>query len=111
MFVGEIIIYIKLYYTLWNHDESIKDKISDDDLRQRKMKNIIGLSGQVITFFVEFFCSIIAIANIFNQKLISDASFKPIFFITISSIISISQLWTSHELKRYIKSEFMDYNF
>ena len=110
MFVGEILIYMKLYYTLWNHDESIKNKITDDDLRQRKRKNIIGLSGQVVTFFVEFFGSLIIIANIFNQNLIN-ASVAPIINIVVTSIISISQLLTSHELKRYIKSKFMSYNF
>ena len=105
--VGEMIIYIRLYYTLWNHDEGMKNKISFDDLRQRKRKNIISLSGQAISFFVEFFLSIIVIANLFNQNLV-DASLFPIVFITSTSIISISQLWTSHELKRYINSKFME---
>ena len=104
--VGEMIIYIRLYYTLRNHDEGMKNKISFDDLRQRKRKNIISLSGQVISFFVEFFISMLVIANIFNQNLV-DVSFIPILFITSTSMISISQLWTSHELKRYINSKFM----
>ena len=110
MVVGEMIIYIRLCYTLWNHDEGMKNKISLDDLRQRKMKNIITLSGQVISFFVEIFISVLPFATIFNQNLV-DASFFPISFIISTSIISIVQLWTSHELKRYIKSKFMDYSF
>ena len=108
MVVGEMIIYIRLCYTLWNHDEGMKNKISCDDLRQRKRKNIISLSGQVITFFVESLLSLYAI--VFSQNLI-DVSILPILFITSTSIISVVQLWTSHELKRYIKSKFMDYNF
>ena len=110
MVVGEMIIYIRLCYTLWNHDEGMKNKISLDDLRQRKMKNIISLSGQVMSFFVESFISILFIANIFNQNLV-DASLFPIIFNTSTSMISIFQLWTSHELKRYINSKFMDYWF
>ena len=110
MFVGEIVIYIKLYFTLWKHDEGMKDKITTDDLHQRKRKNIISLSGQVISFFVEFLTSLYILGIIFNQDL-SDASLAPIVKITSTSIVSISQLWTSHELKRYIKSEFMDCNF
>ena len=107
---GEMIIYIRLCYVLWNHDEGMKDKISSDDLRQRKRKNIISLSGQVISFFVEFFISILPFATIFSQNLV-DTSLIPILFITSTSIISIGQLWTSHELKRYIKSKFMDNSF
>ena len=109
MFVGEMIIYIRLYYTLWNHDEGMKNKITFDDLRQRKRKNIITLSGQVISFFVEFLVSLVIIANIFNQNLV-DESLLPIVSITSTSVISIAQLWTSHELKRYIQSKFLDYS-
>ena len=108
MVVGEMIIYIRLCYTLWNHDESMKNKISSDDLRQRKRKNIISLSGQVITFFVEFLTSMYIISCIQN---LVDVSIFPILFITSTSIISVVQLCTSHELKRYIKSKFMDHNF
>ena len=110
MVFGEIIIYIRLCYVLWNHDEGMKNKISSDDLRQRKRKNIISLSGQVISFFVEIFISVLPFATIFNQNLV-DASIFPVVFITSTSIISVVQLWTSHELKRYIKSKFMDYSF
>ena len=108
--VGEMLIYIRLYYTLWNHDEGMKNTISSDDLYQRKRKNIISLSGQAISFFVEFFVSIIVIASLFNQNLV-DASLFPIIFIASASLISMFQLWTSHELKRYINSKFMDYWF
>ena len=109
MVAGEMIIYIRLCYVLWNHDEGMKDKISFDDLRQRKRKNIISLSGQVITFFVELLFPLFAIMT-FSQNLI-DVSFFPILFITSTSIISVVQLWTSHELKRYINSKFMDCSF
>ena len=108
MIAGEMIIYIRLCYVLWNHDEGMKDKISSDDLRQRKRKNVISLSGQVIAFFVESLFPLLVIAR--SQNLI-DVSIFPILFITSTSIISIAQLWTSHELKRYIKSKFMDCSF
>ena len=108
MVVGEMIIYIRLCYTLWNHDEGMKNKITFDDLRQRKRKNVISLSGQVIAFFVESLFPLLVIAR--SQNLI-DVSIFPILFITSTSIISVVQLWTSHELKRYIKSKFMDYRF
>ena len=105
MVIGEMLIYAKLYYILWNNDERMKKYISSGDLCQRKRKNIISLSGQVISFFVEFFFSLFIIANVMNQNLV-DSSLFPIFNIAISTIISICQLSTSHELKRYIRSLF-----
>ena len=111
MVAGEMIIYIRLCYVLWNHDEGMKDKISFDDLRQRKRKNIISLSGQVITFFVEFLISMYVLAIYQNLFDLSELSIFPILYIASTSIISVVQLWTSHELKRYINSKFMDCSF
>ena len=108
MFVAEMAIYIKLYYMLWKHDQGMKVLLSVDNLHQRKRKNIISLSGQVLSFCVEFFTSLFILANVFSSDLV-DISLTPIVKITCTSIISISQLWTSHELKRYIKFELMDY--
>ena len=54
LFLGEIAIYMKICYTLWKHDKGMKGKISKNDMQQRKQKNVITLSGQVISFFVEF---------------------------------------------------------
>ena len=110
MFVVEMIIYIKLYYSLWKHDEGMKDKISSDDLNQRKRKNISSLSGQVISFFIEFITSLIILANILNKDLILPSA-APIGNITSKTIISISLLCTSHELRRYIWFKIKDHNF
>ena len=107
MSVCEIIIYIRIYHTLWNHDEGMKNKISSNELCQRKRKNIIGLSGQVISFVVEFCTWMLTIAYTLIPISV-DASLVPIIMAAFTSITSISQLWASHELKRYIKSKFIN---
>ena len=93
---------------MWKNDEGMKDKISADNLYQRKRKNIICLSGQAISFFVEFFITLIILLNIFSPDFVA-LSLMPIVIILTFSIISFSQLWTSHELKRYMKFKMMDF--
>ena len=107
IFICELVIYMKLCYSLWKHDQGMKDKISENDFRLRKRKNIITLTGQVISFFTEFLTSLLLILVIHND-LMFNASLVPIVRILSSTVISISQLWTSHELKRYLKNKWTD---
>ena len=104
IFICELVIYMKLCYSLWKHDQGMKDKISDDDFRLRKKKNIITLTGQVISFFTEFFASLLLILVMHNDLMVN-ASLVPIVRILSATVISISQFWTSHELKRYLKNK------
>ena len=69
----------------------------------RNRKNVITLSGQVISFAVEFFTSLLILAGIFIDDL-ADPSHQPILLIFASTIISCVQLGTSHEMKRFVKS-------
>ena len=69
----------------------------------RNRKNVITLSGQVISFAVEFFTSLLILAGIFFHDL-ADPSHQPILLIFASTIISCVQLGTSHEMKRFVKS-------
>ena len=98
----ETIIYIRMCYGFWKHDIHMRDKISYNDFQQRKRKNVITLSGQMITFFVELFVSFFLIAQVFNNDL-ADPSVMPLACITSSTIVSMYQLWSSHELVRYIE--------
>ena len=98
----ETMIYIRLCYGLWKHDKRMRDKISNNDFQQRKRKNVITLSGQMISFIVEWIVTFYLIAQVSNNDL-ADPSVMPLALITSSTIISTSQLWSSHELIRYIK--------
>ena len=109
LFVAEFVIYIRIVYKLWGNDQRMKDKISKDDFLQRKRKNVITLSGQCFSFFIEFLTSLFMIIQIAINDL-GDTSVMPIVIITSSCIISMSQLWTSHESRRFIKSKLIDWN-
>lgn len=109
MVFGEMIIYIKICYSLWKHDEKMKEMISTENLQLRKRKNIITLSGQAFSFFLEFLGILLLITKYTNNDVV-DPSLTPIIKISFSCIISLTQLWTSHELKQYIKFRLMDYN-
>ena len=100
--VVEATIYIRICYGLWKHDIRMRDKISNNDFQQRKRKNIITLSGQLMSYFVELFGQFFLLAQIFNNEL-ADPSVMALSFINVTTFISVSQLWTSHELMRYIR--------
>ena len=102
LFLGEFAIYVKICYTLWRHDKRMKGKISNNDMQQRKRKNVITLSGQLSSFIVELIGQFFVLAQIFNNEL-ADPSVMAINFIKYSTFVSLSQLWCSHELMRYIK--------
>ena len=101
-FLAEVAIYIKIFYGLWLHDNGMKGKISKNDLHQRKRKNVIGLSGQVFSFFIEFLTTILLMVQVLNNDFF-DPSVTPLLLTTSSTIISISQLGSSHEVMGYIK--------
>ena len=100
--IAEATIYVRLCYGLWKHDIQMKDKITSNDFQQRKRKNVITLSGQLSSFIVELIGQFFVLAQIFNNEL-ADPSVMAINFIKFSAFVSMSQLWSSHELMRYIK--------
>ena len=108
LFLAEVVIYIKIWYILWKHNQGMKHLISNKDLQQRKRKNVITLSGQVISFSIEFIVSLFTLAQVFNNDM-ADPSVMPLVLITSASIISMAQLWTSHESMRYIKFKLIDW--
>ena len=110
LFLAEVVIYIKIWYILWKHNQGMKHLISNKDLQQRKRKNVITLSGQVISFSIEFIVSLFTLAQVFNNDM-ADPSVMPLVLITSASIISMAQLWTSHESMRYIKFKLIDWKF
>ena len=108
LFLAELVIYIKIWYILWKHDQGMQHLLSSKDLQQRKRKNVMTLSGQVISFFIEFIVSLFTLAHVLNNDM-ADATVMPVVIITSSSVISMSQLWTSHESKRYIRFKLIDW--
>ena len=103
----ELLIYLWIVYHLWKHDEeNFRDKIITDQMRRaRNHKNVITLRGQVITFLIEILYSIYLIFHNAQADFV-DASFTSISLIISSTIISLVQILTSHEMMRFVKRHF-----
>ena len=103
----ELLIYLWMIYNLWKHDElNLKEKIITDQMRrERNHKNLITLRGQVISFLMEFIYSIYLVSHN-SQADFADASVKSISLIIGSTIISLVQILTSHEMMRFVKRQF-----
>ena len=106
MIVGEFSIYVTIVYHLWNHDKrSLLNKTISDNMRQeRNHKNVITLSGQAFSFFLEI---VMVIYCLFHMKYtkFADPSMMSILIIIANSSVSVAHFVVSHELKRYLKSE------
>ena len=103
----ELLIYLWMIYDLWKHDErSFKEKLITDQMRkERNHKNVITLRGQVITFLFEILFSVYSATHSLNADLV-DASAYSIALIIGSTIISLVQILTSHEMVRFVKRHF-----
>ena len=106
MVVGEFSIYVTFVYHLWNHDKgSLLNKTITVSMRQeRNHKNVITLSGQAFSFFLEI---VLVIYCLFHMKYtkFADPSMMSILIIIANSSVSVAHFVVSHELKRYLKSE------
>ena len=100
----EFLIYLWIVYHLWKHDEqSFKEKVISNHMRkERNHKNIITLKGQMTTFLIEIIYSIYLAMHNFNPDF-TDASVKSISLIIVSTIVSIVQIFTSHEMMRFVR--------
>ena len=99
-------IYMYIMYCLWKHDENYFQSkiITNRMLNTRKEKNIITIKGQIFTFFVEIGITMYLIFQNLFSELSHDTSLIAVTFVTSFTIIS-SNLFTSDEMRRYVKSK------
>ena len=104
--LGEFCIYVSIISHLWNHDKKslLSKTITVDMRKERNHKNVITLGGQAFSFFVEILICIYMLFHMKNTDM-SDPSTMPMMIIIGSSVLSMSHFASSHELKRYLKSE------
>lgn len=105
--ISELVIYLWIVFHLWKHDErNYQENIITQQMRQeRNHKNVITLKGQVTTFIIETTYGIYLAVHTANPELV-DASFRPISMIIGSTVLSVVQLFSSHEMMRFIKRQF-----
>ena len=104
--VFEFVVYAKIIYDLWLHDkEFLRGGIITQNMRQeRNRKNVITLKGQIACFIVEISRILIMIIGpIFNLADIT--SLTVIVPIISNSLVAFTQLWASHEVKRFLKEK------
>ena len=77
----------------------------EDVRRERNTKNIITLKGQMISFAIEFAYGIFVVL-LSNNVSFSDPSLMILIKIVGSTVISVVQLMSSHEMKRFIRQRF-----
>ena len=106
MLIGELTIYVGIAYYLWNHDKrsQLNKTITVTMRKERNQKNVITLGGQAFAFFVEIIAGVYVLFHMKYTNL-TDPSTMSIVILTTNSIVSLSQLVSSHELKRYLKTE------
>ena len=107
LILTELLIYLWLLYHLWKHDnEKLREKIITKDMKnERQQKNVVTLKGQVISFAIEIGTAIYISVHTANFG-IADASVMSMIFISSSTVLSVVQLVTSHEMVRFVRSHF-----
>ena len=103
----ELLIYLWIIYHLWKHDkENYQAKIITETMkRERQQKNVITLKGQVLSYVIETSFGIYISVHMANFAF-ADASVMPIYLIIMSTAISIVELTTSNEMRRFLRNRF-----
>lgn len=103
LIAGELVIYFGLIFEMWKHDNvSLRRNIITPAIRkERKTKNIITLEGQLACFIFKLSCcSFFIVTIVFNVE--NAPSLMPFFWISCTSLISVSELLASHDLREYL---------
>ena len=104
----ELLIYVFIIHRLWKSDQLNYQEgiITFSMKRERNAKNAITLKGQFLAFILEFGSATI-IAIYFISGNLMNSSYVLLFFnIVVTFAISLTQLFTSHELKRFLRNHF-----
>ena len=108
LLISELCIYGYIIRDLSKHDEKYYQNktITRQMLQMRKEKNVITLRGQISSFLIESATAMFFITSIFISGMSDDTSYIPFLMVFHPTTVAISQLLTSHEMRRYVKSKF-----
>ena len=108
LLLAELCIYAYIVRDLWKHDQKYyrNKTITPQMLRMRKEKNVITLRGQITSFLIGSATVMFFLTTVFNSGMSDDPLYIPFVIVIVPSIVAISQLLTSHEMRRYVKSKF-----
>lgn len=95
----ELSCYIYLFWFQRNHNRTMNNALSEDEMRRRRYRNVINLSGQVMSFvLVTTFAILISLLN--TDRFISPASYN-CFLIGFLAGHGIVFIAASPELRRF----------
>ena len=106
--LSEFVIYLYMLNEQQKHNKKhLQEKIiNKTTFNVRKKKNVITLNGQLCIFTTRMSLSIlVVITKILNIQVL-EATDVPIILILFPFIITIAQVLSSHEMRRYVKSKF-----
>ena len=104
LIITEVLIYLWIICHLWKHNTENHLLGIITQHMKKDQKNVITLLGQVATFVVEITFSIYAVIHT-SDIIVVDSSVMPINQIVASTVASIIQLLTSHEIRRFLRNE------
>ena len=104
--IVELLMYVWIIKELWSHDKTKHQEgiITKHMREERNRKNVITIYGQIASFVTELIGSVYIMIHVANESL-TDPSVMPISTIIIFFFVSLSQFFTSHELRRFVRAE------
>ena len=99
----EICCYCAIFYQIFKNNKLNRANLPKKEITSRKNKNVVTLTGQVVSFIMESFTLMIVqvVSRSSNESKLVETSFSPIYLIIAVTVISISYFFSSHELKRH----------
>ena len=107
--VSEFIIYLYILKQQQKHNEKhlLEKIINKTTFKVRKEKNVITLNGQLCILATRMFMNLsILIPKILGIKLFDVIFYYPVLMVLSQFVITLAQVLSSHEMRRYLKSKF-----
>ena len=103
MILVELLIYLNLYCLQIKHNQRmVAQGVFPLEVQvQRQRKNVITMSSQAATFFIESIASVIFQVMLHQNVEYIDEASLPFAVIVIDALVTISHIWAAPELRRF----------
>ena len=99
----EMCCYCAIFYQIFKDNKLNRSNLPQKEIIKRENKNVVTLTGQVVSFIIEIFSQMIVqiIFRFSNEAKLVKTLFFPLYVSIALTAISISFFFSSHELKRH----------
>ena len=107
--LSEFVIYLCILKEQHKHNEKhlLEKIINRITFKVRKEKNIITLNGQLCIFTTRLALSILVVITKIFEIQVLEVSKLPIVVILFTFVITTTEVLSSHEMRRYLKSKYV----